>query len=157
MDALAHRVQALRQAFEEIARSRMAGLPLVNPRLAVACVGFRAEADEDLALGVLVTPWCMNLLRLPLRADAVALRPGEMGERDCGARRFDFVGAHEHGIGAFEAASLFSPMFEFVDQHAALATAEEALKELRGRFAVVLPEQPARRGFLFGRRAGAAP
>lgn len=156
MDALAARVQVLQQAFEAIARSRMAGLPLVNPRLAVATVGFRAEADDGMALGVLVTPWCMNLVRLPLHDDAVALRPGEMGERDCGARRFDFVGAHEHGIGAFEVASLFSPMFEFVDQNAVLATAAEALKELRGRVDR-RPEQPARRGFLFGRRAGATP
>ncbi len=156
MSPLVPRVQALQQAFEHIARTRMAGLPLVNPRLTVACVGFRAEAGDDVALGVLVTPWCMNLVRLPLREGVATLGPGEMGERDVGARRFDFVGTREDGVGAFEAASLFSPMFEFVDQSAALATAAEALRELRGR-AEALPEQPARRGFLFGRRAGAAP
>ncbi len=150
------RVQALQQAFERIARTRMAGLPLVNPRLAVACVGFCAEGDGAFALGVLVTPWCMNLVRLPLRDDdARPLRLGVVGAREVGGRCFDFIGAHEDGIGGFEAASLFSPMFEFVDQSAAVATAEEALKELRGRAA---PERPARRGFLFGRpHAGAAP
>ena len=149
------RVQALQQAFEQIARTRMAGLPLVNPRLAVACVGFRAEGNGALALGVLITPWCMNLVRLPLHDDALPLRPGVVGAREGGARCFGFIGAHEDGIGGFEAASLFSPMFEFVDQNAAVATAEEALKELRGR---EVPERPARRGFLFGRsHVGAAP
>ncbi len=154
--SLTDRVRALQRAFEHIARTRMAGLPLVNARLAVAAVGFRADDDGEFALGVLVTPWCMNLVRLPLHDEALPLRPGKMGAREIAARRFDFVGAHEGGVGAFEAASLFSPMFEFVDQAAALATAEEALKELR----IALPrapEQPARRGFLFGRRAGAAP
>lgn len=152
--ALADRIAALERSFAHIAATRMAGLPLVHPRLAVAAVGFRPH-DDDVALGVLVTPWCMNLVRLPLHDGVAMLAVGETGPRDVGARRFDFIGAHEHGVGAFEAASLFSPMAEFVDQAAALATAQEVLKELRGPLPPGVA-QPARRGFLFGRREGAA-
>jgi [NiFe] hydrogenase assembly HybE family chaperone len=152
--SLADRLDALTRAFAHIAATRMAGLPLVHPRLAVATVGFR-PLDDDVALGVLVTPWCMNLVRLPLHDGVAVLAIGQTGPRDVGARRFDFNGAHESGVGAFEAASLFSPMAEFADQAAALATAEEVLKELRGPLSLRVA-QPARRGFLFGRREGAA-
>jgi [NiFe] hydrogenase assembly HybE family chaperone len=153
MNELAWRVNRLQQSFERIARTRMAELPLNNPRLDVATVDFRADDDGKFALGVLVTPWCMNLLRLPLHDGPAVLGAGITGTHDIGARRFDFIGAHEPGLGAFEACSLFSPMFEFADQAAAVATAHEALEELRG--ATRPPQQPARRGFLFG-RTGAA-
>ncbi len=152
--SLADRVEALARAYAHIAATRMAGLPLVHPRLAVATVGFR-PLDDDVALGVLVTPWCMNLVRLPLQDGVAMLAVGQAGTRDIGARRFDFIGARESGVGAFEAASLFSPMAEFADQAAAVATAEEVLKELRGPLPPRVA-QPARRGFLFGRREGAA-
>ena len=156
MNDLAARVQALQQAFEHIARTRMADLPLNNLRLDVATVGFRADDEGGFALGMLVTPWCMNLLRLPLRDGTAVLGVGQTGTRDIGARRFDFIGAHEPGLGGFEASSLFSPMFEFASQAAAVATAQEALKELRGISAAKPPAQPARRGFLFGRSGAAA-
>lgn len=151
---LADRVAALQRAFEHVATTRMAGLPLVHPRLAVATVDFRA-VDDDMALGVLVTPWCMNLVRLPLHEGVGTLAVGETGSRDVGMRCFDFIGAHEQVVGAFESASLFSPMAEFADQAAVRATAEAVLKELRGPLPPRVA-QPARRGFLFGRREGAA-
>lgn len=160
MNALASRVQALQQAFERIARTRMADMPLNHPLLDVAVADFRADDEGGFALGVLVTPWCMNLLRLPLREglhdELGVLGVGITGARDIGARRFDFIGAHEPGLGSFEACSLFSPMFEFASQAAAVATAQEALKELRGANPVRPPQQPARRGFLFGRSGAAA-
>jgi [NiFe] hydrogenase assembly HybE family chaperone len=154
MSALAGRVAALQRAFEHIAATRMAGLPLVHPKLMVATVGFQPQ-DDEVAIGVLVTPWCMNLVRLPLQDRHPVLAVGETASREIGARRFDVLGAHEEGVGAFEAASLFSPMAEFADQAAALATAEAVLDALRGPLpARVAP--PSRRGFLFGRREGAA-
>lgn len=153
MNELAARADALQQAYAGIALTRMAGLPLVHPRLTVATVDFRADAQGDTALGVLLTPWCMNLVRLPLREGMPMLAVGERGARDIGSRRFDFIGAHEAGVGSFEACSLFSPMFEFADQAAALATAQQALNALRAR---QQPAQPARRGFLFGRSPGAS-
>ena len=140
------RIAALESVFRQIAATRMAGVPLLNPRLQVQAVGF--EEHAGMACGVLVTPWFMNLLRLPLDESVEMLKPLQKGERDVGSRSFEFIGAHEPGLGAFETSSLFSPMFEFEDQAAAVATAREVLGLLRPP-----PAVPSRRGFLFGRAA----
>ena len=154
-----HRVQTLEHAFIEIAQTRMRGVPVQNLALRVQAVGFERHVDEagEVQMGVLVTPWFMNLVRLP-RTDAdsggAALAVGQSAARKIGDQRFDFIGAHEPSLGAFEVCSLFSPMFEFTDHAAAVATAQEVLKRLR------TPEPqpdrtdkvvPSRRGFLFGR------
>lgn len=142
-DLLAERVRTLEDAFGRIAATRMAGLPLMHPRLAVRAVGFTAAAD-GIALGALVTPWFLNLVRLPLHAQAGRLlpAPGQAEPVAVGGWTFDFLGADEPGLGRFAAASLVSPMSEFADQAAAEATARALLEALRPR--------PARRGFLFG-------
>lgn len=171
--ALDARVQNLQQAFVGIARGRMAGLPLVNPALAVEALGFAAQPDEraprspnqqgeeggggEGGLGVLLTPWFMNLVWLPLRpAGEAALPQGVSRVRRIGGERFEFIGAHEDQAGAYEMCSLFSPMFEFTDQAAARATALAVLAALRvppAPAATVAP--PPRRAFLFGRGAAA--
>lgn len=153
MNTLAARIATLEAAFRTIAQTRLRGLPMLNPALAVQAVDF--EVADGHALGVLVTPWFMNLVRLPLDADAGVLPLGESAPREIGGHRFDFLGAHEHTVGAFEACSLFSPMAGFADQAAAVATARAVLAQLRGRPHTRPPERPARRGFLFGRGAAA--
>ena len=154
MNRLAPRLQTLEAAFRHIAATRMDGVPVLNPRLEVQAVGFESDEDGQHALGVLVTPWFMNLLRLPLLDGLPTLALRAVAARDICTRRLDLIGAFEPGVGAFEACSLFSPMFEFANQAAAVATAQEALKELRA--APRAPAQPARRGFLFGRTGAAA-
>jgi len=183
-DRLAALEAHLEAAFRDIAATRMAGVPVLNPRLQVRALGFEPCADEaGMSLGVLLTPWFMNLLRWPLAeqgaeaegaegakgaegpgvgsAGALSvplLRPGHTGEREIGGQRLTFTGAELPGLGCFEQCSLFSPMFEFADQAAAVATAQEVLRLLRA--APVAPPRPevlaGRRSFLFGRSAGAA-
>ncbi len=149
--ALAARVAALEARFALIATTRMAGVPLLNEKLSVAAVGF--EPVDDGALGVLLTPWFMNLLWLPA-AEAEVAAQGASRRRAVGRENFEFIGAHEEGLGAYETCSLFSPMFEFEDQAAALATAREVLAQLRKP---VPPEpQASRRALLFGRPAAPA-
>ncbi len=147
---LASRVAALEAAFRDVQATRMEGVPVLHPRLQVRAMGFAPSADEPgMAWGVLLTPWFMNLVRLPLSsgADDAIARPGAKVLRRCGTQAFDFIGAHEAALGPFEASSLFSPMFEFADQAAAEATAAAVLQQLRP------PVAAARRGFLFGRGA----
>lgn len=153
MTDLAGRVAALEAAFRRIERERLRGLPMLHPGLSVQAVDFEADAAAGVAFGVLVTPWFMNLMRLPLRADVLLLPVGESATREIGAQRIDFIGAHEPAFGPYEACSLFSPMAAFADQAAAVATARQVLLQLRGRAVTRPPEQPARRGFLFGRAA----
>lgn len=145
---LAQRVDDLVQRFRHIAGSRMRGVALCHPLLEVAAVGFRAEGE--VAEGVLITPWFMNLVRLPLAEQAEIAPPGGSRSRVCGSERFDFIGAHEDGVGRYEACSLFSPMHEFQGQAAALATAEAVLQLLRP--APPAAPVPARRRFLTGSR-----
>jgi len=149
----AERAEALATLFRRIDATRMAGLPLRHGGLQVAAIGF--EPQDDGAAGVLLTPWFMNLLWFPLAPVAV-LGVGCSGRRRIGAQAFDFIGAHEAPFGAFEACSLFSPMFEFADQAAAVATARAvlaALRPSRPSAPGAPPLQAARRGFLFGRGA----
>lgn len=158
-DTLTQAVVALAARFAHIAATRMAGLPVVNPALQVQAVGFeRLPAEPAVALGVLVTPWFMSLVRLPLDAatrDRMALVT-QRHTRAVGPSRIDFIGHDEAGLGRFESCSLFSPMQSFADQRCAVEVAQSVLLALRQAQAAQ-PERPARRGFLTGRpRADAA-
>ena len=144
---LSERVRVLEAVFRTIGAERMAGVPVLHPGLRVQAVGFAVLSNEsDLALGILITPWFMSLVRLPLLAPGEAA-PGALvaglpiaqrAQRRIGAHTFDFLGGFEPGLGAFESCSLFSPVGDFVDHGAAVATAFEVLQVLRGE-AVVEP------------------
>ena len=168
------RASALEALYRRIAETRMAGVALCHPGLQVAALGFEPVDDGSAAVGVLLTPWFMNLVWLPL-ADALEGDPplavGRTRPRTVGNHGFDFIGCAEEGFGPYEACSLFSPMHEFADQAAARATAEAVLALLRtpAETPAAAPEQapapttgpgtapppvPSRRGFLLGRSAG---
>ena len=133
----AARVADLQRAFDQVWRTRMQGLPVLNPALWVEAVDFERSEDGHAALGVLVTPWFMNLIRLPLDlpgADEAADWPvGGTRLVEVGGETFGFIGASDPAVGPFAMCSLFSPMFEFASQTAARATAQAVLLSLRGR------------------------
>jgi [NiFe] hydrogenase assembly HybE family chaperone len=175
------RVGLLVGAFERIARTRMAGVPILHAGLRTEAVGFAAQADDEGQpglLGILITPWFMNLVWLPptdASVQAGALPVGVSRMRPLGSEPLSFIGAEESGC-RFEACSLFSPMFEFADQAGARAVAQAVLQALRQPQAAAqaaapalaapvapagvdaprpppaLPGAPTRRGLLFGRR-----
>lgn len=119
-------------------------------------------------VGVLITPWFMNLVWLPLQRLDAADQVGRKVTRHVGRECFEFIGAYENGFGGYKACSLFSPVFEFQSQQAAVETARAVLDTLRQpETATVpvpavapfqsldIPQAPARRAFLFGRSAAA--
>lgn len=135
-DALARRVDALVAHFERVRTERMVGIPMLNPALRVEAVGFRwAEVqggnEEVLAEGVLITPWFMNLVRLPARLLPHGNLVGRKFVRDFGSERFDFIGGHDGAIGYHETCALFSPMQDFDSQVRAVDTANEVLALVR--------------------------
>lgn len=147
------RAAELEAKFIGIERTRMAGVPVLHRGLRVQALGFE-PADEQAAIGVLLTPWFMNLLRFPLEACASRQGIGRTRSLLVGGEAFDFIGAFEPGFGAYGACSLFSPMFEFADQSAAVATARAVLELVRTAPAPAKSAVPAaRRAFLFGRPA----
>ena len=133
--------QHLEAVFAGIQSERMGDMPLLHDALRVEAVGFRRSGEAR--IGVLITPWSMNLLRLP---DAEAIPPGRSGTRDLPRGPVDFVGAWEEGIGAYETCSLFSPMFRFADQDAARAVAFEILSLLLQEGPDLRPAEPRRKG-----------
>jgi hydrogenase-1 operon protein HyaF len=122
--ALAARVEA---TFAMIASTRMAGVPVMNPALGVAMRGMCRHGGHD--MGVLVTPWFMNLMAFPVEAGS----PGRVGEKASLALpsgAYEAIRGHEDELGSYWAVSLFSPMDQFADMDAALATADAAMAEL---------------------------
>jgi [NiFe] hydrogenase assembly HybE family chaperone len=118
------------RAFRRIDAERMRGLPISNPRLRVEAIGFRDWRDHR--LGVLVTPWFMNLVLMPRPA-------GESGQpaADTGTTwRFpagDFVftpGDCDSGIPRFQRLSLYASMHEFPDRESVRRVAEAVLSRL---------------------------
>ncbi|WP_342952450.1 [NiFe]-hydrogenase assembly chaperone HybE [Paraburkholderia sp. JHI869] len=132
------RVAALVAHFETVANGAMRDMPVVNRALRVEAIGFAPMPGEAGArgawLGVLITPWSMNLLWLPgAMEDSVPCpRPGGKARLRVGNVDFEWIGAHVQGVGAYACCSLFSPMFEFAGQESAAATAQAVLAQLRG-------------------------
>jgi [NiFe] hydrogenase assembly HybE family chaperone len=162
------------QAFAQIHVVRMQGLPFLNPVLRVEAIGFRRW--EGRWLGVLITPWFMNLMLMPDEAAAWRqVRYGDSISYALPAGVFEFISAREPLLGDYQSCSLFSPMFEFADQDGARATALAALQALfdaqshagvegGGATAAERPEPAAaakapvsKRDFLRGRWHGEAP
>ena len=127
----------------------------VGPCLGRPGAAARVPVDQvdapPCGLGVLITPWFMNLVRLPLQREDRPEAVGRARAHLLAGHVFEFIGSHEPAIGSFAACSLFSPMFEFADQAAARATAVAVLTMVRATPATPEPTMPARRSFLFGR------
>ncbi|MEA3413395.1 MAG: [NiFe]-hydrogenase assembly chaperone HybE [Pseudomonadota bacterium] len=121
--------EALEAAFVGIQRERMVDVPILNPALKVEAVGFREW--DGCCLGVLVTPWFMNLMLLPGNRDEWAdLPPGTKIDHVFPSGNYEFILGEEERIGRYQMCSLFSPVFEFQDQEAAVATAGAVMEGL---------------------------
>lgn len=115
----------IKKVFENIQLNRMTDMPMVNPALSVDVVGF--EENSDRCVGILITPWCMNLMLMPQADEWSSLKPGTKQCHSLPSGQYEFVVAEEQGLGRFQSCSLFSLMFEFDDQEIALVTAQAAL------------------------------
>ncbi|MCE3001553.1 MAG: [NiFe]-hydrogenase assembly chaperone HybE [Xanthomonadaceae bacterium] len=156
------RVLALENAFRQ-RDPRMRELPVYNGLLRVEAVG--ARRDGDRVACVLVSPWFMNIVVLPLDpARAPVLAEGSKRTLRFPSGDYEAIAGRIDGVGLFESVSLFSPVFEFGDQAAARATAQSAADGLfeapasRQAPAVVAaaaeaPRAIGRRELLFGRGA----
>lgn len=120
---------ALAATYARVQATRMAGLPFLNPQLAVEAVGFAPWKAHW--LGIVITPWFMNLVVAP--RDTTQWRSLPLGEKrryTFPAGDYDFIAAREEEVGEFFICSLFSPVTEFEDQATARFVAEHALAAL---------------------------
>ena len=139
-DPLADPSARLQRAFGEIA-ARMAGLPFVNPAVEVEAVAF--EPWQGHWLGVMVTPWFMNLVLLPReREQWTPLPTGAKRKLQFPAGVYEFIGADDPVVGEHQTCSLFSPMHEFADHAAARLVARLAREALFDAAHAEVPEFP---------------
>jgi [NiFe] hydrogenase assembly HybE family chaperone len=118
----------LTDSFREAA-TRMNGLAFVNPALVVEAVGFAPWQGHW--LGVLLTPWFMNLILAPRDPGAWAsLGPGDKRCYQFPAGAYDFIGAQDDLAGEYQMCSLFSPLLQFDDQETARQVAGLAREAL---------------------------
>lgn len=140
----------LEAVFAEIARTRMADVPICNPALRVEAVDFRRTEAGHWA-GAMITPWAINLLCLPGTEEGwPALAACAKHDWQFPSGNYEFTVAEEARLGIYHLCSLFSPAFEFESHEQARLTALAAVHAL---FAAPIAEPapapaPSRRAFL---------
>lgn len=115
--------------FREIWHAKMRDVPMVNKLLSIEAIGFRMVDGRP--LGVLISPWFMNLVQLPgdnedwsdLQAGAKELMTFPSGD-------YEFIHNTRGMIGGYKACSLFSPMGEFSSQMQAQEVARAVMVAL---------------------------
>ncbi len=118
--------QTLEQVFRRIQQQRMRGVPILNQALRVEAVEFTHWQGDY--LGVLITPWFMNLMLLPNEGDEwEELVIGKKVTQVFPSGAYEFIVGYEQGIGRYQTCSLFSPLFEFSDQEMAVAMAKAVM------------------------------
>lgn len=146
---------SIEAAFERIRRERMAGMPMLNPAVRVAAVGFARHGDKGQEWrGVLVTPWGINLLLLPAALGWPVPDPHERVFRAYPSGTFAFLANREEGMGDYLACPLIHDMQHYADHDTAVLTARACLVALDtapSEQEAGAPESPGRRK-LFGLR-----
>jgi len=133
------RIVALLDMFRK-ADALLRELPLYNGAISIEAIGFR-EFGDDAMIGVVLTPWFMNLVRLPVMRrpyDGNALGQAVRVVLPFGERRFTING--DENVGLFEAHSLHSPVLGFCAQEHARA---EAMSQLAMLLSPPVPEEEA--------------
>lgn len=136
----------LEATFFYIQHERMQDIALLNPALQVEAVGFRTHRDAW--LGVLITPWFINLVMLPqTHANWSQLTPATIVQENFPLGILDFLIARNDSLGLYKRCTLFSPVQEFADQATAHVAARTAIETL-----LTKPE-PKKTGDNINRRA----
>lgn len=123
----------LEQVFSAIHQERMAGLPVANPAIEVEAVEF--QAWEGHWLGILITPWFLNLLVLPKQGSPwpESLETGKGKEITLvfPQGEYRFSAREEPGIGGYLSCSLASPVHDWSSQAEIRKTAREVMRLLK--------------------------
>lgn len=130
-------VAALEEHYRSILDDRMQDMPFVNRALEVATVGFR-DFDTH-SLGVLISPWFMNLVLLPGSDEWSDLEQGSIVRIALPGESIDFNVCHDANLDTYLTAVLFRTVADFSNQSVAISVAKEVLNRLFTR-----AKQPAK-------------
>ena len=135
----------LEAAFRRIQAETMADVPILNPALSVEAVGFTRWQDHW--LGIVITPWFMNLVLAPgASVSWQSVAPGQRLFRNFPSGDFAFLGSNEPEVGEFQSCSLFSPMGQFASQAEVREVALAALAALQVESVAAAPA-PSKQAF----------
>ena len=146
-------------AFHRIHIEHMHDVPIANSALQVQALDFALWQHNW--LGVLITPWFINLLLLPgTDGQWESVSGNKRLFRSFPSGNYAFLGGKEDEIGEYQSCSLISAMSEFAAQEDACAVAREVIKhmikapepELNTTVAPKEPSPSKRRFLLFGYR-----
>ncbi len=122
-------VLTLEHTFKNILQNQMQGIPILNPAIKVEAVGFHYH--EGRILGVMITPWLMNVVMLPKSdEDWSQMELGNKQPHRFPSKTYKFMVNDIEGIGPCQTHSLYSPMREFASHAQAVRVAEQFLDAL---------------------------
>lgn len=124
-----NRTDLLETDFTEVWHAKMRDLPMVNKVLHVQAVGWQMYQGRP--LGVLISPWFMNLVMLPSEhEDWTALEVGGKEDISFASGTYEFIHNVRDMVGGYKACALFSPMGEFKTQGQAVDVAKAVMVAL---------------------------
>ena len=121
-------VAELLRHFKHIYIEHMQDLPIVNDRVQVDAVGFREFNGHE--VGVLITPWFMNLVLVPRVDEWEESTQGETCSIDFPSGPMDFTVSQDDVLGTYLTAVLFRSVTDMPDQETARAIALQVMKNL---------------------------
>ncbi len=154
---LAPRVVEMVERFQTIGELNMRGLPVYNENLEVEAIGFQSYGEN--LVGVLVTPWFMNVILLPRDKTVMDYSlVASPTDETLPAGTWQFMYGGDDVLGLYKSLSLYSPMFAFNTQDIARIEAKRRLNSLMTPLKAVTehitqhqaPENSSRRSFLRG-------
>lgn len=132
-----------------ILATRMQGLPIVNPKLAVRSAPFAKTTLKDGTpawFGVIVTPWSVQAILAPAQREGWKFVPaGAVDEIELQGGVFRFMSCADSTLGHYRMCSLKSPVFDLADQATADAFASACMDLMLGRTPLVEEPEPEAR------------
>ncbi len=122
------RITKLVTRFTHIGETGMRDLPIYNNHLEVEAVGFRRT--ENGWLGVLITPWFINVILMPEQKSASNVPLGNKRTHELASGEHVFTVGEDEELGSYEFITLASPTFKYKSQQAARDISEKALLKL---------------------------
>lgn len=139
-------VERLVVAYRQIGSERLRGLPIFNDRLEVEAVGFTPW--EGHLLGVLITPWFMNLILLPdEQTEGCDPKPSASKTWTLPSGSYEFSVCPSESAGPHQSSPLFTTVVDFPDQELARTIAREIMDRilLPAMAEQTVAEEPPRR------------
>lgn len=122
------RILQMVDRFTHIGETAMRELPIYNHALQVEAIGFKPMAAGW--LGVLITPWFINVMLLPKHKQEATMPLGEKVTHKLISGEHDFSVGEDDELGRYDFLTLASPTLKYKSHQAACDVAQKVLAKL---------------------------